>query len=149
EVTDLGWGSPEIIALLAGSLVLMVAFVFAERRAGRNALVPGDVMSNRNFTAACLAVLPMSATFLARLIYAPQYMSKLLGYSPLKAGAGLLPMMFTFGVVSFIAGNLYDKLRPKLVLSFGALCITTGIFLLSLTQAGDDYIHLVPGLTIL
>jgi hypothetical protein len=45
--------------------------VVQERRAGDRALVPGDVMGNRAFASACLAVLLMSPTFFAALVYLP------------------------------------------------------------------------------
>ena len=38
----------------------------------------------------------MSATFFASLLYLPQFMIKILGFSPIEAGLGLLPMMGLF-----------------------------------------------------
>ena len=55
----------------------------------------------------------MSAIFFAALLYMPQFLQKVLGYSPLKPGVGLLPMMGTFAVVSFVAGPLYNRLGAK------------------------------------
>jgi MFS family permease len=52
EVDTYGWGSPGILALLAGCAVALAVFVLHERRAGRWALVPRDVISNRPFAAA-------------------------------------------------------------------------------------------------
>src|SRR5690348_18119587 len=46
---------------------------------------------NESFTASCIAILFMSATFFAALLYLPQFMEKQLGYSPLEAGVGMLP----------------------------------------------------------
>src|SRR5436309_1660265 len=104
QATDWGWGDPRIIALVALFLLLIPVFVLIERRMGRNALVPPDVMRNTSFSMACLAILMMSATFFASLLYLPQFMIKLFGYSPIQAGLGLLPLMGMFAVVSFIAG---------------------------------------------
>jgi Na+/melibiose symporter-like transporter len=78
------------------------------------------VIRNRDFAFACLATLLMSATFFAALMYLPQFMQKILGWSPLEAGAGFLPMMATFAAVSFAAGGLYERLGAKVVLSAGA-----------------------------
>ena len=66
---------------------------------------PGDVISNRPFAAACLAVLLTSAVFFAALLYLPQLMTRVLGYSALRSGAGLLPMMATFAAVSALRGS--------------------------------------------
>ena len=90
---DLGWLNPKILGLFALSTVALVVFALIEHGAGANALVPRDVFTNGAFVAASMATLLMSAIFFAALLYLPQFMSKVLGYSAIKSGAGLLPMM--------------------------------------------------------
>ena len=104
QVDDWGWGDPKVIGMFALAAVLVAAFVPIERRAGMSALIPRDVMRNESFRASCLAILFMSATFFAALLYLPQFMQKHLGYSPLEAGVGMLPFLATFALVSFVAG---------------------------------------------
>ncbi|MDX6625831.1 MAG: hypothetical protein QOE56_820 [Solirubrobacterales bacterium] len=74
QVSDWGWGDPKVIGLLVVCVVALVAFLPIERRAGTHALVPKEVMRNESFTASCLAILFMSATFFAALLYLPQFM---------------------------------------------------------------------------
>jgi predicted MFS family arabinose efflux permease len=148
QATDYGWSDWRIVSLLAVSAVSLAAFVVVERRVGARALVPPDVIANREFSAACLAVLLMSAVFFACLLYLPQFMQKLLGYSPLDAGAGLLPMMALFALVSFAAGPLYQRLGAKAVVSMGASCLFAGMLLLSLVGRGSGYGGLVPGMAV-
>src|SRR3954447_1488909 len=71
QVADWGWSDPRVIVLLAIAAVLILAFVPIERRADLHALVPREVMRNRSFTASCVAILFMSATFFAALLYLP------------------------------------------------------------------------------
>ncbi|HXR61280.1 MAG TPA: MFS transporter, partial [Solirubrobacterales bacterium] len=113
QVADWGWSDPRVIGLLVLAVATLVAFVPIERRAGAHALVPSEVMRNESFTASCVAILFMSATFFASLLYLPQFMEKQLGYSPLEAGVGMLPFLATFALVSFIAGPLYNRLGAK------------------------------------
>ncbi|HEY1449671.1 MAG TPA: MFS transporter, partial [Solirubrobacteraceae bacterium] len=148
QVTDWGWGDPRIIVLLALCATLLVSFSFVEQRMGEAALIPRDVIANRDFATACLAVLLMSAVFFASLLYLPQFMQKILGYSPLKSGVGLVPMMGTFALTSFIAGPLYEKLGAKLIVSLGCVCIASGILLLSLISRDSQYAGLVPGMLV-
>jgi EmrB/QacA subfamily drug resistance transporter len=147
--TDDGFGDPPIVALFALAAVLLVGFGLLELRGGASALVPRDVMTNRQFAAACLVVLMMSAIFFAAILYLPQFMQKVLGYSPLKAGAGLLPMMGTFAATSFASGPLYARLGPKRIVCVGAAFLGAGIFFLSLLDAGSSYASLVPGMVVL
>jgi EmrB/QacA subfamily drug resistance transporter len=149
EVDDYGWGSWQILGLLALCVVLLAAFVLNERRVGSWALVPPDVVSNRPFAAACLAILLMSPTFFVALVYLPQFMQKILGYSPVEAGLGLLPMMGVFALVSFAAGPLYEHLGPRPVLAAGAACLVAGPALISLVETGDSWPQLIPGMVVL
>ena len=147
-MTDWGWADPRILALFAACVVLLVAFVGLERRAGPRALVPGDVMANPAFRAVCLATLLMSATFFSVLLYLPQFMQKILGWDPLEAGLGLLPLMGVFAAISFAAGPLYERFGAKVVVTAGAICLTVGIFLISLVSPDSGWGELVPGMVV-
>ncbi|HEX2096755.1 MAG TPA: MFS transporter [Solirubrobacterales bacterium] len=149
QANDWGWGDPRTIALLVLAAVLVVAFLPIERRAGMAALVPRDVIRNESFRASCLAILFMSATFFAALLYLPQFMQKQLGYTPLEAGLGMLPFLATFALVSFVAGPLYERLGAKLLVSVGSACIAVAPFLLSLVDEGSGYGSLVLGMVVL
>ncbi|HWA55563.1 MAG TPA: MFS transporter [Solirubrobacterales bacterium] len=149
QIDDWGFGDPRVIGMLVLAVVLLVAFVPIERRAGKNALVPREVMANESFRASCLAILLMSATFFAALLYLPQFMQHQLGYSPLKAGLGMLPFLATFACVSFVAGPLYERLGAKLLASVGALCIAIAPFLFSLAGEGSGYTSLIAGMVVL
>jgi EmrB/QacA subfamily drug resistance transporter len=148
QVTLWGWTDWRIIGLFVLFVILLVAFVVTERRAGSSALVPPDVMRNPAFRSACLATLLMSATFFAVLLFLPQFMQKILDFSPLEAGAGLLPMMGVFVVTSFVAGPLYGRLGAKTIVSAGAACLTAGTFLISLVDRDSDWSFLIPGMVI-
>jgi len=149
QVDQWGWGDPKIIGLLALAVILVGAFVPIERRAGAHALVPREVMRNESFRASCFAILFMSATFFAALLYLPQFMEKHLGYSPLEAGVGLLPFLGVFALVSFVAGPLYERVGAKRLVVFGSACITLAPFLFSQVGEGSSYGSLVVGMVVL
>lgn len=149
EASSAGWTSPAILVLLCGGVALLAVFLLTERRQGEQALVPSEVLRNRVFAVCCVVVLLMSAIFFAALLYLPQYLEKVLGYSAIGAGAGLLPMMGVFAVTSFVAGSLYSRLGPRLAVSGGAALLAIGIFMLSFTGTGTPYGALVPGMSVL
>jgi EmrB/QacA subfamily drug resistance transporter len=146
---DLGWSNPKILALFVLFAAGLAAFAVIERRTGGNALIPDDITGNRVFVAACLATLLMSAIFFAALLYLPQFMIKQLGYSAIRSGTGLLPVMGTFALTSFLSGPLYERLGAKTVVSAGAACLAAGITLLSRIDATTAYTQLVPGMVVL
>jgi MFS family permease len=147
--TDTGFGDPGIVALLVAGACLLGVFVAVERRQGTVALVPRDVMRNRVFASACGAVLLMSAIFFAALLYLPQFMEKVLGYTALRSGTGLLPLMVVFAATSFAAGPLYRRVGSRVIVPAGAACLAVGIFLLSFVDEGTNYASLVPGMVVL
>jgi EmrB/QacA subfamily drug resistance transporter len=149
QVDDWGWGDPRVIFMLVVAVVLVVAFVPIERRAGRHGVIPPEVIANRDFAASCVAILCLSATFFAALLYLPQYMENQLGFSPLEAGLGMVPALATFAVVSFAAGPLYTRLGPKRLTAIGAGCMAAAAILFSLVGSGSSYGALVPGMLIL
>jgi EmrB/QacA subfamily drug resistance transporter len=149
QVIDWGWGDPRIIALLVLFAGMIGSFALTERRAGAHALVPVDVMQNRDFAYACAAILLMSAVFFATMLYLPQFMLKVLDFSPIGAGAGMLPMMATFAVVSFASGPLYERFGPKPLATVGSLSITLGPGLIAAFVSEQSYGAIIPGLVLM
>ncbi len=147
--TDGGFGLPLIIGLIVAGLALLGSFFLIERREGERALVPTAVMRNSVFSAACVTVLFMSAIFFSALLYLPQFMEKVLSFSALRSGAGLLPLMCIFATASFVAGWLYGRAGPKIVVTAGTACLAIGIFWLSRLSTSSSYESLVPGMLVL
>jgi MFS family permease len=83
------------------------------------------------------------------MLYLPQFMIAVLGYSPIGAGAGMLPMMATFAGVSFAAGSLYQRLGSKPLLMLGSFCIALGPTLVALFADEESFGAIVPGMAIL
>ena len=105
-------------------------------------------MRNPAFRAACLTTLLMSAVFFVVLLFLPKFMQKILGYSPLQAGAGLLPMMGVFALVSFAAAPLYERIGAKRTVTLGAGAIAIGMFLISLVDRDSGWAALIPGMVV-
>ncbi len=145
---DYGWLDPRIIGFFVVAALALSGFLFVERRVGSRALVPRDVMANRGFIAATAATLFMAALIFATFLYLPQFMMKQLGYSAIEAGVGLLPLMGLFALTSFIAGPLYNRLGPKVVVSAGAAALAGGMFLLTTISEDTPYTALVPGMVV-
>jgi len=149
QVDDWGWSDPRVIAMLVIAVVGIVSFVPIERRAGRHGLIPPAIIANRDFAGSCVAILCMSATFFAALLYLPQFMESQLGFSPLESGLGMLPALATFALVSFVAGPLYGKLGAKRLAVIGAGCMSAAAILFSLVGGNSGYVALVPGMLVL
>ncbi|MDQ3876308.1 MAG: MFS transporter [Actinomycetota bacterium] len=149
QATDWGWSDWRILASFLAFAVLFAAFVPVERRMGRNALLPGDLARNGAFMWASIAVGLISALFFASMLYLPQYMQKVLDYSPVLAGLGMLPLFVPFAVLAFAAGPLYNRLGAKLIVSLGVLAFVVGGALLTFVSDDSGYLGIVAGLVVL
>ncbi len=148
QATDWGWGDPRIIALVALAVALLVLFAVVEHHAGPAALVPPDLVANREFLAACVVMTVTVPTFFVAMLYVPQFLQRLLGASPFTAGLGMLPMMLSYAVFSIPSARLLKRFGAKLVIATGAGCLAIGPLLLSFAGQGSPYLVLVPGLVI-
>jgi EmrB/QacA subfamily drug resistance transporter len=148
QATDWGWGSPWIIALLVAAVVLFAAFLLVERRAGSSAVVPPDIIRNRDLKLSCTVYVLIAPAFIASLVYLPQFMEKVLGFSPLESGLGLAPALIVFALVSPVASRLYNVLGPKLMVSAGAAGLAAATLLFSLATAQSGYAWLLVGMIV-
>ncbi|MFN8041124.1 MAG: DHA2 family efflux MFS transporter permease subunit [Acidimicrobiales bacterium] len=150
QAPTIGWTSPFVLAMLGLCVTLLVLFALRERRAGDDGLVPPSVIGNGRFLSACIVIGLMSATFFASLLYLPQYLQKILGADPLAAGAGLLPLMGTFALVSFGAGALIRKVGMKAVVTVGAALLALGpLIIVAMVHPDSGFATFVPGMVVL
>ncbi len=146
QSAEWGWGDARVLGMLAGAIGSLVAFALIEPRAGSAALVPPDVIANRGFRSACLTILCLSAVFFTAILYVPQLMEKILGYSALEAGFAMLPMLGTFGAVAFLSDRISARVGMRPVILAGTAALAAGPLLLGFFDADSSYAALVPGL---
>jgi MFS family permease len=118
-----GWGSGVVLASLAFCVLMYGLFVVIERRT-EAALIPKRLWGNGPFFAAVmLNGLLMGASF-TMFVYVPQLGQKVWGLSDFRAALLLVPAMVMFAGVAPVAGHLYDRVGPKLLMWVGyGFCI--------------------------
>ncbi|MCO1336587.1 MFS transporter [Microbulbifer sp. OS29] len=145
-VIDVGVKSPVVIGLLIISIVFFFVFSWVETYTHSDPLIPADVATNWRFFSVCIVTLLLSVSFVSMLLYIPQFLIKELSFSAVWSGAGLLPVMITYAVMSYIAGWLYEVMGARLMLAAAALFLGLGMILLSGLMVHERYIHLIPGM---
>ena len=94
---DHGWTSTRTLAALIGGVVLIVALAVNERRVAFPLLRPA-LMRDRGRVGALLVTTAVFGGQFAMFFLGVQYVQKVLGFSPLAAGAAFLPM--TAGILA-------------------------------------------------
>ncbi|CAJ59893.1 MULTISPECIES: MDR family MFS transporter [Frankia] len=129
--TTYGWGSPEIIGLGVAGAVLLVAFVFAERRAVEPVL-PLSLFRNRVFSAAGAIGFVVGFAMFGAIVFLPLFLQVVKGVDPTESGLQMLPVMGGLLLSSIISGRLISQWgRYKVFPIVGTAVMTIGLFLLS------------------
>ncbi len=129
--TQYAWGSPVIIGMALGSVLLLAAFVFVELRA-QEPMLPMRLFRNPVFTVGGIMSFVVGFAMLGALSYLPTYMQYVQGTSATTSGVRLLPMVLALLVASIAAGNAVSRTgRYKIFPLVGAAGMTIGLYLLS------------------
>jgi EmrB/QacA subfamily drug resistance transporter len=148
EGNSWGWGSPEIVALLAGAVLGLAAFVAIERRV-KVPMVDFSLLSDRNFLGAVVVALIVSFAMLGVFFFLALYMQDILGYSPLEAGVRFLPSTLMIVGVAPLAGRLSDRFGPRWLIAGGLTVVAASLYSFSGLAVDSGYLDLLPGFMLL
>jgi EmrB/QacA subfamily drug resistance transporter len=111
-----GWGSPEVVGMLALGVVAAIGFVAWERRAPAP-MLPMGVFRSRGFSAGNATNFFQFGSLFGAVFFMAQFLQIGLGYGPLGTGVRLLAWTATLTLVAPFAGVLADRLgeRPFMV----------------------------------
>jgi EmrB/QacA subfamily drug resistance transporter len=148
EGNSWGWGSPEIISLIAGSAVLLIAFVAIEQRV-RAPIVEFGLFANRTFIGAVSVAFIVTFAMLGMFFFLALYMQNILGYSPLEAGVRFLPTTLMIMAVAPISGRISDRIGPRWPIVAGLSLTTISLFLFTQIGEGTTYMDLLPAFVLM
>ena len=143
-----GWGQADTLLFIALGLVFLAIFVVVESRS-KNPLLPLSVPWHRDRGAALIGSMLVGAALLGGTLYLTFYLQIVLGFSPVMAGVGSLPMAFFIVLASTIAAQLSTKIGPKPLMVAGPLVAAVGLLMLTQIEVHSSYwTHVFPGLAI-
>jgi EmrB/QacA subfamily drug resistance transporter len=148
EGNSWGWGSAEIVALLAGAVIGLGAFVAIERRV-KVPMVDFSLLSDRNFLGAVVVALIISFAMLGVFFFLALYMQDILRYSPLEAGIRFLPSTLMIVGVAPVAGRLADRYGPRWLIASGLTIAAASLLVFSGIAVDSGYLDLLPGFMLL
>ncbi|WP_175408674.1 MFS transporter [Streptomyces sp. TRM64462] len=128
------WGSARIIGLAVLGAVLLVAFVYAERRAAEPVL-PLKLFRNRTFTLVSVISFVIGFAMFGAMTYLPTFLQVVQGVSPTMSGVHLLPMVLGMLLMSTASGQIVSRTgRWKVFPIAGTALTTVGLLLLHLME---------------
>ena len=142
EAPSRGWTGTPVISALAGALLILIAFVFWERRTD-HPMLPLRFFSNRRYSAAIGALALVLFGLLGMFFLMTQYLQFALGYSALATGVRIAPLAMTVLVIAPISVVAARRFGTKVVVGLGLALVALGFGILSQTTATTIYGDLI------
>jgi predicted MFS family arabinose efflux permease len=114
-------------------------FVAIEHRRGERAMMPLEMFASTSFAGLSILTFFLYAALGGLFVLLPFALIEAGGYSPLAAGAALLPLPAVIGLASRPMGTLAAKTGPRLPLTIGPLIVAAGFLLATRIGGESDY----------
>jgi DHA2 family methylenomycin A resistance protein-like MFS transporter len=148
-----GWGSPVIIAVLAGGLAMLACLAASQRyraRRGHEVLLPLPVLTSRPVLAGLLGGAVYNFTLYGMLFVYSLDFQDLRHYSPLHSGLAFLPLALVRPATPKLLGGRQFIARhgPRMSLAAGMSLSAAGLAVLAVAGPAAPYAVIAAGLII-
>ncbi|HSG14746.1 MAG TPA: DHA2 family efflux MFS transporter permease subunit [Anaerolineae bacterium] len=126
EAPSRGWTDPVVLATLAASVPLTIAFIWWELRVD-NPLLDLSFFKNPRFSAGVSGTSLASFARLGAGFGLTQYLQFVQDYTPLEAGVRMLPLVLGIAVGAGFSDRLVKRLGTNWVVSGGLLLLAGGL----------------------
>ena len=142
--TNAGWGTPETLSLLAGSIALIGAFLVVELRSPWP-LLPLRIFRSRTLSTANGAMAILGAVTFSEFFILALYLQEVLHYSAVQSGVAFVGFALTVVVVSNLAQVVVGRVGVPTTLTTGLLMSAASVaYLTRLPVDGHYFWDLFP-----
>src|SRR5215472_11548152 len=139
------WHTPSTWGFLAAGAALLTVFAAWQSRTA-HPLLPPRIVADRNRGGAYLTMLITGAGIFGIFLFLIYYMQVTLGYSPVKSGLALLPMVAVIGVLANVGTmKLMPRFGPKPLVIAGLLVNAAAMVWLTRIGAHSGYAQALLG----
>ena len=143
EANQYGWTSARILTLFAIAIVGIVAFVLLELHQ-RLPMLDLSLFRSGTFAGANLVAILVTLAMFGIFVFFPIYMQTFRGWSPIQAGAALLPWTLMVVIFAPIAGKLSDRVGSRWLMAGGMTVVAICCLLLSTVTLHSTFWHMLP-----
>jgi Na+/melibiose symporter-like transporter len=139
DANDAGWGSGQTLTVGALALALLAAFIVIEARAAQP-LVPLRIFRLRTLRGANIVAVLLTMAMFPMFFFLTLYLQQVLGYGPIRAGLGQLPIAVTIVLMAGVTSRIVTRFGFKAPLVAGLLVVGVGLAWFSqLSAPGGTY----------
>ncbi|WP_433179501.1 MFS transporter [Actinoallomurus sp. CA-150999] len=143
EGHDRGWTSALILGAFALAAVSAAGFIAAETRTD-DPMVDLSMFRERVFSGGLGAMVLWGFGVMGVYLFTAMYLQNILGFSPTKAGASIIPMALMMIVVAPFAGTVARRLGTNLTVAAGLALNVVGMVMVSFVGEGGSFMDLLP-----
>jgi EmrB/QacA subfamily drug resistance transporter len=148
QAGERGWTDPWILAAFATAIIIVPIFIWVELHT-EHPMIPMDFFRSKTFSGANIDSFMIAFALTGVAFFLTLYQQNIHGFSAVKTGLALLPMVVMMMVFSPITGTMTNKLGPRRLITFGMLTTGGGMLLLLLTGVDASYYRLLPSFVVL
>src|SRR4051794_847753 len=145
EGPEHGWADASTLAAVAAGLAGIGAFVVWELRRREPMLDPRNFL-RRGFGAGSLSINVQFFAAFGFLFLVLPYLQLVMGFSPLRASAALVPMALVVIPLSRVAPAIAGRVGVRVTGAVGLSLMATGLLILSTLEIGSSYWAFLAGL---
>lgn len=137
---DWGWGSTLSISMYVTGALGIVAFIFAERAAKHEALLPLSLFKSRTFSMATILGVIIGVGMFGGMMTLPLILQIVMGATPTEAGFMMLPMVAGMMTATIISGQITSRTgKYKQFMVIGPIVLTLGYLYLTSFNVDMEY----------
>jgi EmrB/QacA subfamily drug resistance transporter len=148
EAGNRGWTDSWILASFVAAAVFTASFIRVEMTA-ENPMIPLRFFKSRTFTGANIDSFLIAFLITGVGFFMTLYQQNIHGFSPVRTGLALLPMVVVMMIGSPISGTLTAKLGPRRLISAGMFVTGLGMFLFLRSDVHATYLDILPAFLVL
>ncbi|MBL0386015.1 MFS transporter [Tumebacillus sp. ITR2] len=142
------WGSWQIVSLLSAAVVLLIVFLFVEKRA-KDPIIPLYLFRKNGVVSSNFTAFLMGAVLLGASSYIPLFIQGVIGGSASKAGDLVTPMMFGLIFGSGACGALMQRMPYRPIQIGASLVMIVGAWMLSQLNVDTSNSYVVYAMIVL
>lgn len=148
---DWGWDSAASISMYVLGAVGIVAFIFAERAAGHEALLPLKLFKSSTFTMSTILGVIVGVGMFGGMMTIPLMLQIVLGATPMESGFMMMPMVLGMMTASIASGQLTSRTgRYKHFLLIGTAMLALGYtYFFLIFNADTPYWQMAIGMVVI
>jgi EmrB/QacA subfamily drug resistance transporter len=142
EAPDQGWLSVPTMTAFAVAALVLALFVVWERRV-EEPMLDMQLFRKPAFSTGSSGMVLLFMAMYGTMFLVTQYFQLVLGYTPLTAAAGLLPMAMFLLVASLFTPRIMKRYAANRTVAAGMVSLGCGLLLLSRLGTGTPYWYII------